>query len=127
MAKAKTFGQELVESAREALAIAAGEARPARSFIPEKVDVSAIRAKTRMSQERFAETYCLAKGTVRDWEQDRRQPDQAARVLLTMIDRDPSAVAKIIRGAEIQTVRTRSHVAAAPMTAAADRHRRMKP
>src|SRR5262245_28827113 len=96
-AKAKTFGQELIESAHEALAIASGEARPARAYVPEKVDVPAVRAKTGMSQARFADAYCIPIGTLRDWEQDRRAPDQTARVLLTMIERAPGTVAEILQ------------------------------
>jgi len=122
--KARTFGQELIESAREAVAIAAGKARPARSYVPEKVDVPAIRAKTKMSQDRFAETYCIPKGTLRDWEQDRRQPDHAARVLLTMIEREPLAVARIIRNAVVDPADMKAH--ATLTVPAADRRRRMK-
>ena len=33
---------------------------------------------------------------VQDWEQGRRVPDRAARVLLTVIDRDPEAVVRAL-------------------------------
>jgi len=39
------------------------------------------------------EHYCLPVATVRDWEQKRRSPDQAAVVLLSIIDRNPDFVA----------------------------------
>jgi hypothetical protein len=35
-------------------------------------------------------------GTVRDWEQGAHRPDKAAQVLLTVIGRDPDAVARAL-------------------------------
>ena len=87
-----TFGEELIQSANEALAIAKGEAAPARVHVPPKVDVAEIRARQNLSQKAFAERYRLSLGTVRDWEQNRRSPDRAARVLLTLIDKKPGMV-----------------------------------
>ena len=37
---------------------------------------------------------------MRDWEQGRRQPERAARILLAMIDRAPETVEKVMRGLE---------------------------
>ena len=96
MSKTKSFGAELIESAHEAVAIARGTAKPARAYVPQKVDVPAIRKKTGMSQARFASVFGIPLGTLRDWEQDRRQPDQTARVLLAVIDRDPKAVQRVL-------------------------------
>jgi putative transcriptional regulator len=96
--KELTFGEGLIQSAYEALAIAKGEAKPARMFVPEKVDVPAIRAKVKLSQAAFAERYGIPIGTLRDWEQDRRQPDQTARVLLAVIEKEPDAVVRALAG-----------------------------
>ncbi|WP_282611170.1 DNA-binding transcriptional regulator [Pelagibius sp. Alg239-R121] len=93
-----TFGKELIDSANEALKIAKAEAKPAGVFVPETVDVVAIRKKQRLTQKAFAERYGLSIGTVRDWEQERRAPDRAALVLLSVIDREPDAVARTISG-----------------------------
>ena len=92
------FGDRLVESARQALAIAKGEAQPAGIFVPETVDVAAIRKKLRLSQKDFAENFGLPVGTVRDWEQARRSPDRAALVLLQVIANDPDAVRRALAG-----------------------------
>jgi putative transcriptional regulator len=35
-------------------------------------------------------------GTVRDWQQGAHRPDKAAQVLLTVIARDPDAVARAL-------------------------------
>lgn len=52
----------------------------------------AIRQKLGMTQEEFARTYHLSLSVLRDWEQQRYQPDQAARTLLRVIERSPDAV-----------------------------------
>lgn len=78
----------------DALAYAQGDTSRAR--VAEPLDVKAIRAKTKKSQEAFAATYRLPIGTVRDWEQNRRQPDAPARVLLTMIQAEPETVERIL-------------------------------
>ncbi len=92
-----TFGQELIASAREALAIAEGEAEPGRVFAPPDVDVAAIRKRTGLSQDRFAKRFGFSAAAVRDWEQHRRRPDAAARTLLIVIDREPQAVERALR------------------------------
>ena len=92
-----TFGQDLIQSAREALAIAKGEADPSRAFVPPLVDVAAIRKKMGLSQDSFARRYGFSPSAVRDWEQRRRTPDPAARTLLIVIDREPQAVDRALR------------------------------
>ena len=59
-------------------------------------DVKAIRAKTRLSQNKEAESLREPVGTVRDWEQHRRSPDAPARTLLGMVDADPKAALALI-------------------------------
>lgn len=77
-------------------AIAYSEGGGARGRVASPLDVKAIRAKTRKSQEAFAATYRLPVGTVRDWEQNRRQPDAPARVLLALIQAEPETVEQLI-------------------------------
>jgi putative transcriptional regulator len=91
-----TFGQELIQSAKEALAIARGEMAPARAVVPSDVDVTAIRKRLGLSQARFAKRFHLSPATIRDWEQGRRRPEGAARVLLTIIDREPEAAQRAL-------------------------------
>ncbi len=91
-----SFGDELIKSANEALEIAKGNTQPAGVYIPDDVDVAAIRKKQQLSQEAFADRYGLSLGTIRDWEQKRRSPDKAALVLLTVIDKQPEAVTKAL-------------------------------
>jgi len=55
-----------------------------------------IRRALGLSQEDFAARYQIPIGTLRDWEQGRVEPDQAARAYLTVIARDPEAVRKAL-------------------------------
>ncbi len=49
-----------------------------------------------ITQEEFAARFHLPLGTVRDWEQGAHRPDRAAEVLLTVIAKDPDAVARAL-------------------------------
>jgi len=99
------FGQELIESAREALAIAEGISQPGAVFTPESIDVATLRKSLGLSQSRFAERYCLPVSTIRDWEQGRRRPDRAAFLLLRLIEAEPELVAKTLANADAPTAR----------------------
>jgi putative transcriptional regulator len=60
------------------------------------VDVKAIRSKLNLSQAGLARRCGFSPAAVRDWEQRRRQPEQAARVLLLVIDRAPEVVDAVL-------------------------------
>ncbi len=60
------------------------------------LDVAAIRAKTGLSQERFARAFQISPHTLRNWEQGRRLPQGPARALLLAIDRAPEAVMRAL-------------------------------
>jgi putative transcriptional regulator len=51
-----------------------------------------IRRKLGLSQDEFAQRFQIPLGTLRDWEQHRREPDQAARAYLIVIEREHEAV-----------------------------------
>jgi len=93
------FGDRLIRSAREARAIARGEAEPAAVYVPPAVDVRAVRERMQLSQKAFAARFALPLGTVRDWEQGRRKPDRPAALLLNLIDKDPEAVIRALKPA----------------------------
>ena len=92
------LGKRLVKAAEEALAIARGEADPAtyRVHVPADVDVRKIRKELKLSQAEFAAKFGLSAATVRDWEQNRRKPEGAARVLLHVIKKEPDAVRRAL-------------------------------
>jgi putative transcriptional regulator len=70
-----------------------------RAVPPEDVDVRAIRTGLRLSQAEFARRFGFTAAAVRQWEQGRRQPHGPARVLLTIIAREPGAVRRALKTA----------------------------
>ena len=52
-----------------------------------------LRFRLGLTQEEFAARYQIPLGTLRDWEQHRAEPDQAARAYLKVIAKDPEFVA----------------------------------
>jgi putative transcriptional regulator len=58
--------------------------------------VKIIRRALGISQEDFSARYQIPLGTLRDWEQGRVVPDQAARAYLTVIARDPEVVRRAL-------------------------------
>jgi putative transcriptional regulator len=59
--------------------------------------VKIIRRALGLSQEEFAARYHIPIGTLRDWEQGRVEPDQAARAYLTVIAREPETVREALK------------------------------
>lgn len=88
----------IMQGMREVVAYYKGELDPAsfRIHVPQDVDVKAIRSRLKMTQAAFAEKFGFSQSSVKDWEQRRRRPEAAARVLLTVIDREPQAVLKAL-------------------------------
>ena len=54
--------------------------------------VKVMRRALHLTQEEFAARFRIPLGTLRDWEQGKTKPDQAARAYLTVIARNPDAV-----------------------------------
>jgi putative transcriptional regulator len=59
--------------------------------------VKVIRRALGLSQEQFAARFRIPLGTLRDWEQGRKEPDAAARAYLVVIGRNPSAVSEALQ------------------------------
>ena len=99
MAKKKhtALGAELIEAMDEVRAHRRGElALESRAVVPKSVDVAKIRRVTGLSQSKFARRFGFDVRTLQDWEQGHRQPDRAARLLLTVIDKEPKAVERAL-------------------------------
>ena len=101
--KGSALGDELITSLEEGLAILEGRQAPSRFYpAPAKVDVRAIRAGLGLSQVQFARRFGFAPATMREWEQGRRQPEAAARVLLLVIAKHPEMVQEVLAEATPQ-------------------------
>ncbi len=90
----------MTEAERHAAALADPDAQP---LTPERMaamtrtpQVRVIRRALALSQEEFAARFHIPLGTLRDWEQGRKDPDAAARAYLTVIGRNPGAVSEAL-------------------------------
>jgi putative transcriptional regulator len=57
----------------------------------------AVRQRLGISQAEFSARYHVPVGTLRDWEQNRKQPDAPALAYLRVIAREPEMVARALR------------------------------
>jgi len=88
------LGRSVIAGLRQALAHAHGESElPEYTVtVPERVDVAGLRKALGLSQRAFARRFGLDVTAIHAWEQGRRRPDRAARVLLAVIAKEPEAV-----------------------------------
>jgi putative transcriptional regulator len=92
-------GRKIIEGLDDVLAWTEGNDDAARVIkwgAPTSIDVRSVRSKLGMTQKAFAARFGLQLETLRNWEQNKRVPDGPSRVLLTMIDRDPESVKRIL-------------------------------
>jgi putative transcriptional regulator len=82
----------LLESVEQMDEIVRGERQPSREFTIDAMQVKAIRQTTGLSQAKFAAMIDVQLGTLRNWEQGRRDPTGPAKALLRAIHNDPAHV-----------------------------------
>lgn len=96
------LGDRILSGLEDALSFSQGKGgkrRVHRVAVPRRVDVRAIRRRLAMTQDQFASTFGFTLHAVRNWEQGKRTPEGAARVLLMVIAREPAAVVRALRRA----------------------------
>jgi putative transcriptional regulator len=82
----------LAESMEQMGEITRGERAPSRESHAEVVQVKKVRVASGLSQVKFAKVIDVPVGTLRNWEQGRRDPTGPAKVLLRAIEKDPEHV-----------------------------------
>jgi len=90
----------IMQGLQEALAYARGDKSAVARVVNVAVkpaEIKTARKKTGMSRETFARAFGLSPATLRKWENGERQPTGAARVLLTIISREPEAALRAVR------------------------------
>ena len=102
--KQTAAGRRLIRSVKQAIAWAEGEDVPVRVTMVSverapAVNVRSVRQKLGLSQSQFAARFGFTAATVKNWEQNRTQPDGPARVLLAVIAHHPEAVEDSLRKA----------------------------
>ena len=86
----KKFQQDLLESVRQ---MRRGEvARVTKVKLPAAAEA---RMRVGLSQQEFAELLGVSPRTLQDWEQGRREPTGAARMLLKVAVKHPDVLRKI--------------------------------
>lgn len=100
MAK-RDLGKEIIRGLEEIKAWKRGEKklRTFRVELPRAADVPTIRKELGLSQEQFAGFMGVSVATLRNWEQERREPHGPARALLLVASREPAAVRKAFQAA----------------------------
>jgi len=91
------FFTELLESVREGGAIMRGEKEPSRKFVVETPNVKNIRERYQLSQSEFATLLGISVKTLQNWEQGRRTPRGAARILLQVAVKHPDALWDVVQ------------------------------
>lgn len=94
----KNLFAELTESMTQMGEIIRGERAPSREFTVDAVKVKEVRSATGLSQEKFARIIDVQVGTLRNWEQGRREPTGPAKALLRAIYNDPKGVLRALAG-----------------------------
>ena len=89
--------QSLLTSVQQADAIISGKAEPARVSSFAEPEVKAVRAKTGLTQEKFALIVGVSRRTLENWEQGRRHPTGPACALLKILDADPVGAMKALQ------------------------------
>ncbi len=100
MAK-RNIGYEIIAGLQEIKAWRRGEAK-LRTYsveLPRAVDVSQIRRNLGFSQPEFALFMGVSLATLRNWEQERREPRGPARSLLLIAAKQPAAVREAFKSA----------------------------
>jgi putative transcriptional regulator len=92
----------MTETQVRAAAMADPDARPMtpqqRKSARRVPRIRTLRRALGLTQEEFAARYHIPLGTLRDWEQGRKEPDQTARAYLKAIAGNPEAVRKALTG-----------------------------
>ena len=84
--------ERLAESMTQMNEIIDGERVPSREFVVDALHIKEIRKKTGLTQTNFCHLIDVNLGTLRNWEQGRREPTGPAKALLRAISNDPRHV-----------------------------------
>ena len=88
----KTQFEQMMDGLNDVEAFLAGEQEGFKAYVPQEVDVKAIRNRLGMTQAKFSDTFGFSLDAIKHWEGGRRTPEAPARTLLTVIAKNPAAV-----------------------------------
>jgi putative transcriptional regulator len=105
----KTQYEQMMDGLNDVEAFLAGEQKGFKAYVPQKVDVKAIRNRLGMTQAKFSDTFGFSLDAIKHWEGGRRTPEAPARTLLTVIDKNPAAVLTALNRSSKSGVRVSRH------------------
>jgi putative transcriptional regulator len=95
--RSKTNDQILAEARADPTALPVEDRKPGGLGPAGRIALAKrIRWALQMSQAEFAKTFRIPLAMLRDWEQHRRDPDQAMQAYLEVIAREPDAVRRAL-------------------------------
>ena len=97
----RTREEKVIAGLQDAIDHAEGKKTAGQEFkvvVPE-INVREIREELGLTQTVFAIRFGFPVATVRNWEQGRRKPEGAARLLLEVIQRHPDMVEEALQSA----------------------------
>ncbi len=100
--KTSEFGEALIEALEEVVAWKRGEIELEVVEYPDPMpaaQIKAIRKKVARSTKDFERRFGIPASTLNNWEQGRRRPDPASRLLLRVIEAAPETVEKVAKNA----------------------------
>ncbi|MHB1109195.1 MAG: helix-turn-helix domain-containing protein [Devosia sp.] len=100
--KTTEFGEALIEALEEVVAWKRGEIELEVVEYPDPMpveEIKAIRKKVAKSAKDFERRFGIPASTLNNWEQGRRRPDPASRLLLRVIEAAPETVEKVAKDA----------------------------
>ncbi len=94
-----TLAEDIIEGLKQGIAHNRGEIklRARQIYIPDDVDIRAVREKAGLSQADFAFRYGFNPRTLQEWEQGRSKPETAVLAYLKVIEKNPEGVLAALR------------------------------
>lgn len=96
----RNIGNEIIKGMEEAIDYMRGKKTRVsvhKVEIPSKINVRAIRKNLKLSRQEFADRFGFSARTLQHWEQGDRHPHGPARILLLLLQREPTTIEGILR------------------------------
>jgi putative transcriptional regulator len=107
----RNIGNEIIKGMEEAIGYMRGKKTRVtihKVEIPDEINVRAIRKKLKLTRQEFADRFGFSIRTLQHWEQGDRHPHGPAKVLLLLLQREPTTIEGILRNTKKDRLK-RSH------------------
>lgn len=97
--KKRDISNEIIQGMKDAIKHVRGKKTKSKIHkveIPDEIDVRAIRHNLKLSRTEFAAKFGFSSRTLQHWEQGDRRPHGPAKVLLLLLEREPTVIEEIL-------------------------------